>query len=344
MYKITENDFGKLADGRSTKLFSIQNSQGTTVKLTDYGARLVAWILPEGTDIVLGYEDAPSYEKDTCYMGATVGRNANRIAKGHFTLEGRDYDLFINNGPNHLHGGKIGFDRKIWQSKLLENGVKFSYVSPDMEEGYPGELKVEVVYTLTEDNELQIKYSAESDAVTVCNLTNHSYFNLAGHDKGDLQGQKIAIDADGFTWADETAIPNGDIVDVTGTPMDLRKSVEILASIDDDYRQLIFGKGYDHNWCINNYDGKLRHVATAEAPQKGRKLEVYSTMPGIQFYTGNYLDGALTGKKGARFGERSGFALETQYYPNAVNIPDFVQPVIKPGEKWESETVYKIIF
>ena len=366
---IKKESFGKLSDGREVELYTLCNTKGTEVKVTTYGARLVAWSAfgkdHERTDIVLGYADGASYEKDDTSMGGLVGRHANRIAGGKVTIDGKTYQLDLNTGShnqNHIHGGFQGFHQKLWTAEETDQGVKFTYHAADGEGGYPGNMTVHVLYSLSNDNELSIRYEAVSDADTVCNLTNHAYFNLNGFASGPVLNQKIQIFADKYTWADAESLPDGRILDVAGTPMDLRQPTRIGEHIDDDFDELVMGKGYDHNWVIRDekpvvemkpdmfgsdpscpidyVGGGLKKAAYAESDQSGFTLTCYTTQPGVQFYTGNFLNGGLPGKDGVEFQRRTGFCLETQYFPNAFANPNFPQPILKKGDTWKAQTVY----
>ena len=325
---ITKNFFGTTSDGKSVDAYTLKNSIGTTAQIITYGARLASWIF-NGVNVVLGYDNIAAYEKDAAYKGAIVGRCANRIGGAKFELNGKIYLLDKNdNGKNHLHGGFNGFERKIWTAEIIGDGLKLSVESPDGEGGYPGNLKVTVIYNLTEDNALEISYSATSDADTLCNLTNHTYFNLDGG--GDILKQKIQIFADEYTWVNEESIPDGRILPVENTPMDLRNLQEIGSHIDDDFDQLNFGHGYDHNYCVGKL-GEIKKVARAESSDGSIKLEVFTTQCGLQFYAGNWLDN-----------KRSGFALESQYYPNAINLPNFDKPILKADKLQVSKTVFHL--
>lgn len=335
---IRKFDFGKLSDGRTVDAYELKNPAGTTVTIINYGARVTSWIF-NGIDIILGYDNAQSYERDGAYMGAVVGRCANRIGGAKFQLNGKTYTLDKNDGNNHLHSGFNGFEKKIWTANITGNGLEMSVESPDGEGGYPGNFKATVVYNLTSDNELLIDYSATADANTLCNLTNHSYFNLDGFDSGSILNQKIQIHADSYTWASAESIPDGRILPVDNTPMDLRELTVIGEHIDDDFDQLNFGHGYDHNFCVGKL-GELKEVAVAEG--SSIRMTVLTTQPGLQFYAGNFLAGNPVGKHGVNFANRSGFALETQFYPNAINLPNFDQPVLKRGEIQTARTIYKL--
>ena len=342
---LSKNSFGKLKDNTEIDVYTLKNASGTEIKITNYGARVVSWTVTDkngkAVDVVLGYADAAAYEQDDKYMGAIAGRCANRIAGAKFTLNGKEYLLDKNDGgKNHLHGGFNGFEKKIWSAEIAGNALKMTCTSPDGEGGYPGNLTATVVYTLTDNNELKIDYKAVTDADTICNLTNHTYFNLNGFDSGAMTNQKIQIFADNYTWANEESLPDGRILPVEGTPMDLRSLTRIGEHIDDDFDELNFGHGYDHNWCINDYDGTLKKAAHVVSDETGLNLTVYTTLPGIQFYAGNFLDGKPAGKNNVKMERRNGFALEAQYYPNAINNPNFVQPILRKGDTWKAQTVY----
>ena len=344
---IEKAEFGKTKQGEVAHIYTLTNANGCEVRITNYGGIVVSLKVPDKTgklaDVVLGYETLDKYIEKTPYFGALIGRYGNRIGKGKFTLNGKEYTLAINNGPNHLHGGIVGFDKVVWRAKEIRKseavGLELSYLSKDGEEGYPGNLSVTVRYLWTNDNELRIDYAATTDKPTVVNLTNHSYFNLAC--KGDILGHEMMIDADKFTPVDEGLIPTGELRSVAGTPMDFRKPTAIGARIEQQDEQLKFGLGYDHNWVLNRNDGSLRMVARVYEPTTGRVLEVYTTQPGVQFYSGNFLDGTITGKYGRVYQKRNGLCLETQHFPDSPNKPNFPSTVLKPGEKYASTTVYK---
>lgn len=354
MAEIRKESFGTLKDGRAAELYTLRNAKGTEVKVTTYGARLVAWktAAPAAVDVLLGYADAATYEADDdSAMGGIVGRHANRIEGGRAVIDGRTYQLELNTGShkqNHIHGGFHGFHEKLWTAEPETDALKLTYHSVDGEGGYPGNLDVTVRYALSDADELFIRYEAVSDADTICNLTNHSYFNLDGYASGSILDQKIQIFADQYTWADSESLPDGRIPPVEGTPMDLREPVRIGAHIDDDFDELRMGAGYDHNWVIRDEKpvceayakAGLKKAAYAESDKTGLTLTCYTTQPGIQFYTGNYLNGQFRGKGGATYPRRSGFALETQFFPNALAHPNFPQPILKKGETWKAETVY----
>lgn len=339
---ITKNFFGKTSDGREVDCYELKNSAGTTAKIITYGGRVQSFIF-NGVDVVLGYDDMAGYEKDAAYIGALVGRCANRIGGAKFELNGKIYEIDKNDGgKNHLHGGFNGFEKKIWSAEVVGESLKLSVESPDGEGGYPGNFKATVTYTLTEENALEIDYSATSDADTLCNMTNHSYFNLDGFGSGDILNQKIQIFADSYTWANNESVPDGRILSVENTPMDLREVHKIGEHIDDDFDELNFGRGYDHNFCVGKL-GEMKKAAFAEGAKSGIKLEVFTTMPGLQFYAGNWLSGNPAGKNGAEILNRTGFALESQFYPNAINLKNFDKPILKAGETFKSKTIYKLI-
>lgn len=369
MAVITKEAFGKLSTGEDVELYTLRNTKGTEVKVTTYGARLVSWRImgadAKYTDIVLGYGDAETYERDDTSMGGVVGRHANRIADGKVTINGVEYQLELNNGSrnqNHLHGGLKGFHMRLWTAEETYEGLKLTYHAKDGEGGFPGNMTITALYSLSNDNELALTYEATADADTVCNITNHAYFNLDGFAAGSISDQKIQIFADEFTWADAESLPDGRILPVAGTPMDLREPTPIGAHIDDDYDELQMGGGYDHNWVLRGdapmvemkpgmfgYDphcpidyvnGGLHKAAYAESDKSGLTLTCYTTLPGIQFYTGNFLQGGFVGKDGVEFPRRAGFCLETQYFPNAFANPNFPQPILKKGEKYRAQTVY----
>lgn len=348
---IHKSGFGMTKDGNAVNLYTVTNANGMEVKIINYGGIIVSVKVPDKdgqfADVVLGFDNLKDYEEKSPYFGCITGRYANRIAKGKFTLDGVGYDqLAINNGPNHLHGGLKGFDKVVWQTQMFENadglGLKMQYLSKDMEEGYPGNLNVTVTYMLTNDNTLKIDYEATTDKPTVCNLTNHTYFNLAGHGTESHYNHQMMINADAFTpIADEGAIPTGEIRLVKETPMNFTAPMPIGSHIDDDDEQLKFGAGYDHNWVLNKpQEGELSLAARTFEPTSRRVLETYTTQPGVQFYSGNYLDG-FKGKESKTYPRRCGFCLETQHYPDSPNQPDFPSTVLRPGEKFRSTTIYK---
>lgn len=346
---IEKTGFGCAKDGTPVDLYTITNSNGVTAKFTNFGAILVSLLVPdrEGNmaDVVLGYEDVTGYYVNEPNFGATIGRHANRIGGAKFSLNGKEYTLDANDGDNNLHGGYDGYHKRVWEANAYqgEQGqvMEFTYHSKDMDQGFPGNLDVTVTYTLTEDNSIVIHYKALSDKDTICNLTNHSYFNLAGHDHGTILDQKVWLDSDSFTWADKESIPDGKILPVEGTPMDFRRAKLIGQDIEADYDQLIWGKGFDHNWVLKTTPGEVSLVGSMEDEASGRVMEFYTDLPGIQFYCGNFLDDEKGGKGGAIYKHRSGACFETQFYPNAIHCPEFAQPVIKAGEEFETTTIYK---
>jgi aldose 1-epimerase len=342
--------FGKLSDGTTVDLYTLTNSHGMEAAITNFGATLVSLKVPDRSgklaDVVLGYATPAEYERGSNFFGATVGRYANRIAKGKFKLNGMTYSLPTNDGPNSLHGGTPGFNKRVWTAKEVaassEPAVQFTYFSPDGEQGYPGNLNVEVTYTLKEDNSLQIDYRATTDKATVVNLTNHSYFNLAGEGSGDILGHQLTLHAGRFTPVDATLIPTGELRPVKGTPFDFTRSTAIGARINQDDPQLKFGRGYDHNWVLTAGASQTPHLAAeVYEPSSGRVLTILTTEPGVQFYSGNFLDGTAHGKSGKAYVHRSGFCLETQHFPDSPNHPNFPSTVLKPGEVFQSTSIYK---
>jgi len=343
--------FGTTPDGESVDLITLRGPSGVALDVMSYGGTVTRLLAPdrdgERADIVLGHGWLESYLAGTPYFGAIVGRYGNRIARGRFALDGIDYDLAVNNGPNHLHGGLTGFDKVVWTAEPYSNeteaGVVLSYVSPDGEEGYPGELSVRVTYALTAGGDLRIDYEATTDAPTVVNLTHHGYWNLAGHGARDILEHELALNASRFTPVDETLIPTGELRDVDGTPFDFREPTAIGARIGTDDEQITFGGGYDHNFVLDGWsgDGTLRSAAVLHDPVSGRTMEVLTTEPGIQFYSGNFLDGSDLGKDGVVYEPRTGLCLETQHFPNSPNQPDFPSTLLRPGETYRSTTVYR---
>jgi aldose 1-epimerase len=344
---VTRAAFGRLPDGRPVESFTLTNAGGLELRAISYGAIIVSLRVPDRDgrldDVVLGYDDLEGYLSKPSYFGALVGRYGNRIAGGRFTLEGRTYTLATNNGPNHLHGGVRGFDKQLWKAEPFERpgatGIVFTRVSPDGEEGYPGNLDVRVTYTLTDGNDVSFEYLATTDKPTVVNLTQHSYFNLAGDGKRDVLGHELMIDADRFTPVDKTLIPTGVLAPVAGTPFDFRKPTAIGLRIGGDHEQLRHGGGYDHNYVLNRR-GKAPAMRVFE-PTTGRTLDITTTEPGVQFYSGNFLDGSIKGKGGHVYARRYGFCLETQHFPDSPNKPAFPSTVVRPGQEYRSKTVLK---
>jgi aldose 1-epimerase len=343
--------FGTTDDGQEIQLFTLTNRNGLRMSITNYGAAVTELWVPDASgelaDVVLGYDSLSRYLEESPYFGAIVGRYGNRIANGRFTLDGIEYTLATNNGPNHLHGGVKGFDKVVWNAAPYadaeEAGVRLSYTSPDGEEGYPGNLTVDVTYALTDFNELKIDYLVETDQTTVANVTHHGYFNLAGHTSESILGHQLMLAADRFTPVDEGLIPTGELRDVAGTPMDFRTPFAIGERIDADDEQLSFGGGYDHNWVLNGEAGTFRLAARVTEPTTGRVMEVHTTEPAIQFYSGNFLDGSNIGKGGVPYPYRSGFCLETQRYPDSPNHAEFPTTVLRPGDRYESTTIYRFL-
>jgi aldose 1-epimerase len=346
---VQKNDFGKTPEGQSVDIYTLTNSHGAEAKITNYGGIVTSLKVPDRTgrlaDVVLGFDNLDAYLKGHPYFGAIIGRYGNRIAKGRFSLNGVEYKLAVNNGANHLHGGIKGFDKVVWNARPLKvpNGaaLELTYLSKDGEEGYPGNLSVKVTYTLTNANELKIEYSATTDKDTVVNLTHHSYFNLAGQGEGDILKHKLFINANRFTPTDEGSIPTGELRSVRNTPFDFLKVTEIGARINEPDQQLQFGKGYDHNFVLNGRMGTMRLGAQVYESGTGRVMEVWTTEPGLQFYTGNFLDGTLTGIDGKVYNLRYGFCLETQHYPDSPNQAKFPSTVLKKGGRYHTVTVYK---
>ena len=347
---VTKDNFGKTAAGENVDIYTLRNANGVEAKITNYGGIVVSLKVPDRNgkfgDVVLGFNDLEQYlTKNDPYMGAIIGRFGNRIGKGRFTLNGVEYKIATNNGENHLHGGLKGFDKVVWQGKSMKTkagvAVAFTYLSKDGEEGYPGNLNVTVVYTLTGKNELKIDYSATTDKDTVLNLTHHSYFNLRGEGDGDILDHMVKINASHFVPTDATSIPTGELKPVANTPFDFLKDTAIGLRINNDDEQLKFGNGYDHTWVINGRRGTMRLAATAQELTSGRVMEVWTTEPGMQFYTGNFLNGSITGKSGNPYARRTGFCFETQHYPDSPNQPKFPTTRLRKGATFRSSTIYK---
>ncbi|MFC3812292.1 aldose epimerase family protein [Lacihabitans lacunae] len=346
---IKVEEMGALASGDSVKLYTLKNAAGMEVAIMNLGGTIVKWTAPDKdgvyADITLGSNNPEDYFDNTKYLGALIGRFGNRIAKGKFSIDGQEYTLAINNGPNALHGGLKGFNAVIWDVTPIEGaepGLKLTYVSKDGEEGYPGTLNVEVVYLLKADNSLSITYTATTDKKTVVNLTNHAYFNLKGEGKGDILDHEISIKADKFLPTDEGLIPTGELKSVVGTPFDFLSSHVIGERINDTTDiDILRGGGYDHCWIFGDSSNTLKSVAFVLEPASGRTMEVFTTEPAVQFYTGNFLNGKATGKSGVRYDKRFGFCLETQHYPDAPNQAAFPSTILLPGETYKTTTVYK---
>lgn len=337
------SEFGKTSKGDTASLYSMKNKNGMEVAVTDYGAALVKALVPDKNnrvqDVVLGYDSAAAYEKGDVHFGATVGRVANRIGGASFKLNGKTYGLTANANGNSLHGGREYYNKRLWKAaERKDKSITFTLHSPDGDQGYPGNADISVTYELTEDNEIKIHYHGVSDADTLMNLTNHSYFNLSGHASGTVLDQEVMIAADAFTRADAESIPTGEIVPVDGTPMDFREYKPIGQEIEVDYEALVLGMGYDHNWALNG-DG-MRTVAGMRSKETGIVMEVATDLPGMQFYTGNFLI-SEAGKEGAEYKKRHGACFETQYFPDAVHKEHFEGPVVKAGEVYETTTVYR---
>src|ERR1051326_8741617 len=345
--QIIREPFGRTKDGTPVDLFTLRNSKGVEARICNYGGILVSMKVPDRHgkigDVSLGYDYFEDYLKNNPFFGALVGRYGNRIARGKFSLDGKEYTLAINNGPNSLHGGLKGFDKVVWEPSIRATpdgaALQLKYLSKDGEEGFPGNLSVTALYTLTEDNGLKLEYTATTDKTTIVNLTQHSYFNLAG--KGDVLKHLVLINADRFTPVDETLIPTGELRPVDGTPFDFRKPTAIGARIEQPDEQLKFGGGYDHNFVINKVMGELTVMARVTEPTSGRALEVLSTEPGLQFYSGNFLDGKLTGKGGWGYQFLNDFCMEPQHFPDSPNHPDFPSVLLKPGQVYHNIIVFR---
>lgn len=344
---ISRKDFGTTKKGEKVSLYTISAANGMEAVVSDYGAILVSLFVPdsrgEKQDLVLGYDRLEDYEENGCFFGTVIGRCANRIGGASFTLDGVEYKVAANENGNNLHTDfENGFHKKLWEAEVDEanDSVKFSYVSPDGENGFPGTLHISVTYTILPDRGIQLTYDGVCDKKTVINLTNHSYFNLGGHGAGSICNEKMTIYASGFTEVMPGCIPTGKIIPVEGTPMDFRQAKRIGDEIDSDWEQLKLGLGYDHNWVLDTTFGELQKIAQVEDEKAGRIMEVYSDLPGVQFYAGNCIT-SQTGKGGASYGKRCALCLETQYFPNSVNIPEFRQPVFEARQPYHTTTIYK---
>jgi len=348
--RIDRKPYGKTASGEAVELFTLSRAGAPTVEITNWGGYLVSIVAPDragkAADVTLGYADLAGYLADTSYFGCLVGRYANRIGKAAFSLDGKRYALSANNGPNTLHGGPTGFCHRLWAAKVVSgkdgDALELSYVSRDGEEGYPGTLTATVVCSLREDGSLMLDYKATSDAPTVVNLTNHAYFNLAGEGEGTILDHVLQLESDSFTPVDATLIPTGELQPVAGTPFDFRKPTPIGARIDAADEQIRRGGGYDHNFVVRGTPGELRMAARVVDEKSGRVLEVLTTEPGVQFYTGNFLDGKVKGKSGKPYVKRGAFCLETQHYPDSPNQPGFPSVVLRPGQVYRHTTVYRL--
>ena len=349
MVTINESSFGNLPDGSAVTLYTFRNAHGTEVKIIDYGGIITSLKTADRSgvfeDVVLGYDSLSGYMKAPSFFGCIVGRYGNRIAKGQFTLDGKKYNLVKNNGENHLHGGTKGFDKVMWEATPSTSAdgasLKLTYVSKDMEEGYPGNLHVTVTYTLTNDNELKIDYEATTDKKTVLNLTNHSYFNLSGNTKRNILDHKLSLAASKFLPVDATLIPTGELKAVKGTPFDFTSPEIIGKRINDEHPQIKAGIGYDHCWVFDKPLGTLGLGATVYDTLSGRYMEMFTTEPGTQFYSGNFLNGTVTGKFNMVYEKRYGMCLETQHFPDSPNRPEFPSVVLSPGETYKTQTIYK---
>jgi aldose 1-epimerase len=341
--------FGTLSDGSKVYSYLLSNASGTQVKIIDYGAIVVSLSAPDRNgkfaDVVLGYDSLAGYVDDNAFLGAIVGRYGNRIAKGKFKLEGKEYQLTVNSGTNHLHGGAKGFYKALWEAEPIESStdpaLKLTYVSKDGDEGYPGTVTMKVTYTLTKDNALKIDYEDTTDKTTILNPTHHSYFNLTGDPTKTILDHELMIAADYITPVDSDLITTGKLAKVDGTPFDFKKPEKVGTRINNNDQQLIFGRGYDHNWVLNNYDKNVRLAASLYDPQSRRFMEVLTDQPGLQFYSGNFLDGSIKGKSGIKYKHRTALCLETQHFPDSPNKPNFPSVVLKPGEKYQQTTIYK---
>ena len=345
---VLRTSFGKTPDGKTVDLFTLRNAKGSEAQIMTYGGIVTSLKVADKSgklgDVVLGYDNLDGYIKSTPYFGALIGRYGNRIANGKFTLNGQTYTLPQNNGSNCLHGGLKSFDKVVWEvihsrANDQKASVELGYLSKDGEEGFPGNLKVTATYTLTVDNALRVEFSATTDKPTIVNLTHHSYFNLAG--KGDVLNHEVTINADKFTPVDANQIPTGELRPVKGTPFDFTAPRKVGEQINADDEQIRFGKGYDHNWVVNKKAGELAFVARVSEPTSGRVMEVFSTEPGTQFYTGNFLDGTITGKGGWTYQFRNGLCFEPQHYPDSPNHPAFPSTVLRPGQTFKNTISYK---
>lgn len=342
---VTEKNFGKNQKGQDVTLYSIENKNGMTVQVMDFGAILVNLLVPDKNgkkdDVVLGYDKIEDYYVNGSYFGATVGPNANRIADAKFVIDGTTYNLAVNDGPNNLHSDiELGYHKQMFDATVSDNSVTFSFKDKDGNMGFPGNKNVSVKYTLTDENELKIEYNVTSDKNTLINMTNHSYFNLAGHASGSILNHKLTICASSYTPVVQGAIPTGEIAKVAGTPFDFTTPEYVGTRIEEDNEQLKLVHGYDHNWVLDNYDGTVRKVAEVTEETSGRKMEVFTDQPGIQFYAGNCIE-PHTGKQGASYTPRTGLALETQVFPNSVNQDNFPDCIYGPGKDYKTTTIYK---
>jgi aldose 1-epimerase len=338
--------FGKLSDGREVHQYTLTNRAGAVVQIIDYGATVTSLRVPDKNgkieDVVLGYDSVQGYVDGTSYFGAIVGRYGNRIGKGRFQLDGKEYSVTVNDGENHLHGGKIGFNKVLWEAQILnDTALLLKYVSKDGEEGYPGTVTLKVTYAWTDKNELRVDYEGTTDKPTVLNPTHHSYFNLTGSFTQPVLGHQLLIEADNITPVDKGLIPTGQLMNVANTPMDFRTSTAIGAHIADPNEQMSFGRGYDHNWVLRQFNGQVRRAAEVYEPTSGRLMTVSTDQPGLQFYSGNFLDGTAKGKEGVLYQQRTGFCLEAQAFPDTPNKPQFPQVTLRPEKVYRQITVYQ---
>jgi aldose 1-epimerase len=345
---VTVAPFGRMPDGKAVEVYTLRNARGMQIRAITYGAIIQAISVPDRSgrmgDVTLGYDSLSGYLTDSPYFGAVVGRYANRIARGRFTLDGQTYRLATNNGPNHLHGGLKGYDKVVWAAKSFQHGdtvgVNFQHTSPDGDEGYPGTLHISVTYSLDPSNDLIVEYRATADRATPVNLSQHSYWNLAGEGSGDILKHVLTVDADRYTPVDSTLIPTGALASVANTPFDFRKPTAIGARIEREDPQLRYGKGYDHNFVLNRSGPGLAHAAHVLDPATGRTLDISTTEPGLQFYSGNFLDGTIKGKAGHIYAHRSALVLETQHFPDSPNHPNFPSTILQPGKEYRSKTIF----
>ena len=348
---IEKNSFGKMPDGTEVYKYTLTNKNGVSASFITLGGVWVSMVVPDKdgsmADVVLGYDDLDSYRRNPAHFGAPIGRNANRIGGAVITIDGKDYKLEANNGPNNLHSGPDLYHDRVWDCAASEteagSRLDFYLESPDGDQGYPGNARITVSYTLTDEDSLVLDYHMVCDKDTVANFTNHSYFNLAGHDSGDVMKQEVWLNASRYTPADEVSIPTGEIAPVAGTPMDFTEMKAIGRDIGADFEALVFGKGYDHNWVLDKEEGELALAAKAMDPASGRVLESYTDLPGIQFYTANFLQDEMPGKGNARYDYRHAFCFETQYFPDAVHKPQFPSPLLKAGDEYRTRTVYQFL-
>lgn len=348
---ITKKYFGTTKEGKNVDIFTLTNKNGVKAEITNFGGAIVSLFVPDRNgnfvDVILGFDKLENYTGFTSYLSTLIGRHANRLENAEFELNGTVYKLAKNDGNNHLHGGLKGFDQVLWDAEIVDaNGDKalqLTYFSADGEENYPGNLNVKVLYTLSDDNSLGIEYFAQADKDTVVNLTNHAYFNLAGHGSGDILNHYMMINADFYTTINNECIPDGEIRKVAGTPMDFRKPARIKDNLDEANEQIINGKGYDHNWVLNTHGDIAIKAAEVYEEKSGRVIEMYTTKPGVQFYSGNFLDGTWTGKGGAVYHKRNGLCLETQYFPNGMKHKHFPSPILRAGQEYHHKTIYKFL-